>query len=91
MRKLCGFIIAIILSQSVWASAQTVTLAIKNMSCGMCPITVKKSLQKVKGVNKVTVSFEQQTATVTYDNKTTSLVALISATTNAGYPATLKK
>ena len=35
----------------------------------------------------VMVSFEQKTATVTYDDQKTTLDALISATTQAGYPS----
>ena len=32
------------------ASPQTVTLVVQNMTCELCPITVKKSLEKVPGV-----------------------------------------
>jgi periplasmic mercuric ion binding protein len=48
---------------------------------------VKQSLAKVPGVKDVAVSFEQKTATVTYDDQTTTLDALTSATTQAGYPS----
>jgi len=91
MKKLVSLIMLALLSQSAWAVEKTVTLSIKNMTCAMCPITVKKSLQKVKGVNNVVVSFKQKTATVTYEDEITSEKALISAPTNVGYPASIKK
>jgi mercuric ion binding protein len=30
--------------------SETVTLDVKNMTCSICPITVKKALEKVAGV-----------------------------------------
>lgn len=69
------------------AAEQTVTLKVDNMSCALCPITVKKSLAQVSGVDAVTVSLEEETATVTFDDAKTSAAALVEATTNAGYPS----
>jgi len=54
------------------------------------PITVKSSLEAVPGVDKVVVSYEENTAVVTFDDAKTVVPALISATTNAGYPSSLK-
>jgi mercuric ion binding protein len=48
---------------------------------------VKQSLAKIPGVEDVVVSYEQRTATVTYDDEKTTLDALTSATTQAGYPS----
>lgn len=70
-----------------FAVEQTVTLAVENMSCESCPYIVKQSLLKVSGVTSVVVSFENKTATVTYDDVTTGIQALITATSNAGYPS----
>ena len=56
------------------------------MTCGLCPITVKKSLEKVSGVSDVQVNFDQKTATVTYDPDKAQPEALTEATANAGYP-----
>lgn len=69
---------------------KTVTLAIENMTCAACPITVRKSLEKVSGVSKVKVDFDTKTATVTFDPAKTDVEALTRATTEAGYPSTLK-
>ncbi|MFX8039922.1 cation transporter, partial [Acinetobacter baumannii] len=39
------------------AAPKAVTLAVQNMTCEMCPITIKKSLEKVPGVSEVKVDF----------------------------------
>jgi mercuric ion binding protein len=68
---------------------QTVTLNIQNMTCPMCTFTIKKALQKVDGVQQVTVNYDAKTATVTFDVPKTHSPALIKATTDAGYPASI--
>lgn len=73
------------------APPKTVTLEVKNMTCSLCPITVKKSLEKVAGVSAVKVDSDKKTATVTFDTDKTQPEALTRATTNAGYPSTLQK
>lgn len=60
------------------------------MNCAMCPITVKKALTKVDGVSRAEVSYEDKEAMVTFDDEKTSADALIEATTNAGFPSTIK-
>ena len=42
---------------------------ISDMTCSVCPITVKKSLEKVSGVSAVKVDFAKKTAVVTSDRK----------------------
>ncbi|MBI3383412.1 MAG: mercury resistance system periplasmic binding protein MerP [Aquabacterium sp.] len=73
------------------AAPKAVTLAVQNMTCEMCPITIKKSLEKVPGVSEVKVDFGKKTATVTYDADKAQLGALTAATTDAGYPSTVQK
>ncbi len=75
---------------SAGAAERTVTLAVQNMYCAACPHTVKASLQAVPGVEKVAVSPEKKTATITYDDAKTNVTTLIAATTNAGYPSAPK-
>ena len=66
---------------------QTVTLDVKNMTCAVCPITVKKALEKVAGVTSATVDFDKKTANVTFDPDKTSPATLAKATSDAGYPS----
>ncbi len=71
-------------------ASQTVTLAVQNMTCSVCPITVRKALEKVQGVASVKVDPDAKTATVTFDPDKASADNLIKATTEAGYPANVK-
>jgi len=73
-----------------WAATQTVTLSVPGMTCAACPITVKKALTKVDGVQKVEVSYAKLSAVVTFDDTKTTVEALTKATENAGYPSTVK-
>ena len=76
---------------SLAAPPQTAVLDVQNMTCPVCPITVRKSLEKVSGVSDVQVNFDQKTATVTYDPDKAQPEALTEATANAGYPSTVQK
>lgn len=78
-----------LLSDAAWASEQTVTLAVDNMTCASCPFIVKKTLAVVPGVSKVEVSFEAKSVTVTFDDQKATVAALAEATTKVGYPSKL--
>jgi periplasmic mercuric ion binding protein len=69
------------------APPQTATLAVENMTCGTCPIVVKKALERVPGVSSTTVDFDKKTATVTFDPDKASSAKLTQATTEAGFPS----
>lgn len=73
------------------ADPQTVVLDVQNMTCELCPITVKKALDKVEGVEKVEASYEKKEAVVTFDDAKTKVKDLMEATKNAGYPSTVKR
>jgi mercuric ion binding protein len=69
------------------APPQTATLAVQNMTCGTCPIVVKKALERVPGVSATTVDFDKKTATVTFDPDKANTARLTEATTEAGFPS----
>jgi len=69
------------------AAPRTVTLSVPGMTCAACPITIKKALLKVAGVQKVEVSYEKLEAVVTFDDAKTNVGALTNATKRAGYPS----
>lgn len=73
------------------ATPRTAVLDVQNMSCNLCPVTVKKSLEKVPGVSQAQIDFANKTATVTFDAAKTAAAALVKATTEAGYPSTVRK
>lgn len=90
MKKL-AFLLLLTQSGLLFAAEQTVILSVPGMNCPVCPITIKKSLQKVKGVKTVTVSYEKKTAAVVFDDQLAKVDSLLKATENVGYPATVLK
>jgi mercuric ion binding protein len=73
MKKLAALIaLAAALSAPAWAATKTVTLSVPGMTCAACPITVKKALTKVDGVQKAEVSYEKREAVVTFDDAKTN-------------------
>lgn len=91
MKKLFLSLLVALPIAAVAATVETVTLDVANMTCGTCPITVKKALEKVGGVQKVVVDYQTKTATVTFDSDKAKVASLTSATTNAGFPSTQHK
>lgn len=90
--RLFTFVAALLLSGSVFAATpETLTLDVQNMTCGACPITVRKALEQVPGVSDVKINFEQKTATVRVDAETAKLPMLTKATADAGFPSRLRK
>lgn len=69
--------------------SQSVVLDVQNMTCAMCPITIRKALQGVDGVQSAKVDYSSKTANVIFDPKKTNIETLIKTTTNVGYPATI--
>jgi mercuric ion binding protein len=71
------------------APPHTITLAVENMTCGTCPIVVKRALERVPGVSSTSVDFEKKTATVTFDPDKATAARLTQTTTEAGFPSKL--
>ena len=69
---------------------QTITLDVKNMTCAVCPITVKKALERVPGVTEPKVDFDKKTASVSFDTDKASPAELTKATADAGYPSSVR-
>ncbi|SDE63587.1 mercuric ion binding protein [Massilia sp. PDC64] len=67
------------------------TLDVQNMTCAECPITVKKALEQVPGVSGVKIDFEHKTATVHMDTDKAKVSMLTKATSDAGFPSTVRK
>ncbi|MGB4588818.1 MAG: heavy metal translocating P-type ATPase [Clostridiaceae bacterium] len=63
---------------------------ITGMTCSACSTTVEKSVKKLQGIDKVTVSLLTNTMTVGYDGAEASPDTIISAVKRAGYGASLK-
>ena len=76
---------------TVAADSRTVTLDVTKMDCAVCPITVRKALEKVPGVETAKVDFKTKRAVVAFDPGKTSPEALTRATTDAGFPSSVKQ
>lgn len=91
MKRLPVLILTLFAALPAFAAERTVTLEVPGMNCGMCPITVNKALKKVPGVKNAKADLDSKQAVVTYDDAKTTTEQLIKATTDAGYPSSLKK
>lgn len=76
-------------STAAQAAEQTVILNVANATCALCGPIVKGTLQRVPGVETVTIdeanAFSGAVATVRFDDQITNVAALVAATANAGY------
>ena len=73
------------------ADSRTVTLDVTKMDCAACPITVRKALEKVPGVETAKVDFKSKRVVVAFDPAKTSPEALARATADAGFPSSVKQ
>ena len=63
------------------------TFTVENMTCAACPITVRKAMSRVDGVQSVEVNFEAKTVTATYDPALADTATIAEASTAVGFPA----
>jgi mercuric ion binding protein len=91
MNKLLAILLAAAVAASSAAAAEirTATLAVTHMDCAACPITVRKALEKVPGVESARVDLKSKRAVVAFDPTKTTPQALTKATADAGYPSSL--
>ena len=66
---------------------ETKVFAVENMTCELCPLTVRTAMERVPGVTLVVVDFDAKTATVTFDPAAVTIDAIAAASANVGYPA----
>ncbi len=67
-----------------------VTLNVQGMTCGACPIAVRKSLERLPGVEWARVDYKQKTARVRFDPERVTPAALTEATRDAGFASTVQ-
>lgn len=66
-------------------------LDIDNMTCSACTVTVNRSLTRIDGVKEAKVTLKPPVAVVFFDPSKVSKQVLVTATTNAGYPSSVRK
>ena len=67
----------------------TVALHIEGMTCGGCTIATRKVLERLDGVTKAEVDYEQKRAVVTYDPSKVTVARMITAVATLKYTATV--
>lgn len=67
-----------------------IVLDVPSMNCALCPISVKKALEKVPGVLAAKADLATKTAQASYDPDRTSAEKLAKAVSDSGYPATVR-
>lgn len=90
---LVALIVSLLTSVPAFAAEQTVTLNVANATCELCGPIVQRALSDVPGVLDVDVSeaIGAAIAKVRFDDSQTNVEALITATSNAGYPSSLSQ
>lgn len=92
MNKRLALLLAAVVTTSAWAAGNRIaTLSVDNMDCAVCPITVRKALEKVPGVESAKVDFKSKLAVVAFDASKTTPEALTKATADAGFPSSVKQ
>lgn len=91
MRLLAILAVALLPPSVALAASQSTVLDVQNMTCSLCPVTVKKALQNVPGVEDAKVDFDHKTAIVKFDPAKANAATLMKATTEAGFPSTIHK
>ena len=89
IRTLLASLLIVLPVAAFAATPQTAVLDVQNMTCSMCSITIRRSLERVPGVIDAKVDYDHKTATVKYDPEKASPAVFVKATTNAGFPSTL--
>lgn len=72
------------------AAVQTMVFAVANMTCALCPVTVRKAMARVEGVRSVEIDLAARTATVAFDPSMTTPEA-IAAAARGGLPRNARK
>ncbi len=90
MKRLISTLLLSLIASTAMAAIQTATLSVPGMTCAACPITIKKALNRVEGVQTVEISYQGRSAVVQFDDALTSAEALAQATADVGYPATIR-
>ena len=92
MKSIASLVAAVFASSAALAGGmRTATLDVTNMDCAVCPITVRKALEKVPGVDTAKVDFKTKRAVVAFDPAKTTPEVLTKATADAGFPSSVRQ
>jgi len=72
------------------AEPKTAQLEVSGMICSLCPLTVRKALERVPGVLDAKADLATHSAQARYDPDKVSAETLAKAVSDAGFPTKLK-
>lgn len=93
MNKANACVLAVLLatSSAFAGGPRTATLDVTKMDCAVCPITVRKALEKVPGVESAKVDLKTHRAVVSFDPSKATPELLTKATADAGFPSSVQQ
>jgi mercuric ion binding protein len=72
------------------AEPKTAQFEVSGMTCSLCPLTVRKALERVPGVLDANADLVTHSAQARYDPDKVSPEVLAKAVSDAGFPAKIK-
>ena len=87
MKSLKLFAILLLFAASAMAKDSKIQIKVSGMTCGACAVSVKKGLEKTKGVKSADVSVVKGLATVSYDDSQVNEQQLRDAINKTGFKA----
>ena len=87
MKSLKLLAILLLFAASAMAKDSTIQIKVSGMTCGACAVSVKRGLEKTKGVKSADVSVEKGLATVSYDDSQVNEQQLRVAISKTGFKA----
>ena len=89
MNKLVMIVVLMLSAAPAIAAEKSATFSVPDMTCALCPLTIKTAMGNVPGVKSAEATFETKLAVAVFDDALTSPEAIAAASADAGYPATL--
>jgi mercuric ion binding protein len=86
---MAAFLSMIIVSTTAYTASERVVLHIEGMHCATCPFVIKKALQAVDGVEKVSISLKRKRAEVFFDPDKVGEIEIANTVNQIGYEATV--
>jgi mercuric ion binding protein len=80
-------LLALLSASALAGEPKVARLEVSGMVCPLCPITVRKALERVPGVLEAKADLATKSAEAKYDPDKVSPEALAKAVSNAGFPA----
>lgn len=83
--------VALLAGPAYGSEPKTAVLEVSGMSCSLCPVTVRKALERAPGVLEARVDFAEKRAHAKYDPQKTSPESLAKAVSDVGFPTKVKQ